>query len=386
MQMALPIFFIFTIYAVNASQLPLFFVKEGYSITEVGILLAVFECFGTFCTFLLSPYVERQKNYGIPLLISALLTLVLPFFFLGIHSFIIASVCLGIYAIGYRGLIPLSDAMVNRVLGSRSSDYGKVRAIGSFSYVVMQVVLQIFSRVQNESVFQMMLWMAVPALLTCASFFAVPGLISGTAPEYENTAVPKKERGTLKEELTGFPAEFWMGILVTFAAFLGTAPLGKFLSLYVTDSLHVDAAPVLWAVSAASEIPFMFFSGHFIRKYGSSKLLFVSTGVITIRMIVYVVFPSFGGALAGQLLNSITYGVFHPAAIAFISEHCPADKRITGLSLYSILSSGLASIIGSAVGGIIIDHFGYQALFLSFAVPPVIGLTVFAAWRKNHRC
>ncbi len=385
MQMALPIFFIFTVYAVINAQLPLFLTAAGYTVTEVGILLAVFECFGTFCTFLLTPVVERQKNYGLPLLLYSLLTLILPLPIIGIHHFTIAAVALGLYAVGYRGLVPLSDAIVNNVLADKSSDYGKVRAIGSFSFVIMAIILQIFGDVRKETRVQMILWMSVPAFCTCLSCFAVPGLMTGKTGVPREEPGKKRERSSFRSELSGFPAEFWLGIMITFAAFLGTSPISKFFSLYVTDSLHINAAPVLWALSAASEVPFMFFSGRLIRRYGSARLLIPCTACISLRLIVYILFPSFAGALAGQLLNSVTYGIFHPAAIAFVSEHCPPDKRITGLTLYSVLSNGVASIIGSAAGGFIIDNSGYPLLFFSFALFPLAGIAIFYIWRRCHR-
>jgi PPP family 3-phenylpropionic acid transporter len=385
MQMALPVFFIFTIYAVVNAQLPLFLAASGYSITQVGVLLAVFECFGTICTLLLSPGVEKQKNYGIPLLLYGLLTVFLPLPVLRLHRFFIVAVCLGIYAVGYKGMVPLSDTVINNMLGDKRSDYGKVRAVGSFSFVIMEIILQLFGDVRHETSQTMVLWMSVPALLFCLSIFAVPGLISGAAgiPE-QRTVPPAGERFSWKAELSGFSTRFWMGLLMIFVAFLATTPLNKFFSLYITDYLHIDAAPALWAVSATAEIPFMFFSGRLIRRYGSRNLLYFSTAFISIRLLVYILFPCFAGALAGQLLNAITYGIFHPAAIAFVSERVPNDKRVTGLTLYSVAANGFANIIGSAVGGVIIDRFGYPVLFIVSAILPPAGIAAFSIWRRYH--
>ncbi|OQB03380.1 MAG: putative 3-phenylpropionic acid transporter [Spirochaetes bacterium ADurb.Bin215] len=126
----------------------------------------------------------------------------------------------------------------------------------------------------------------------------------------------------------------------------------------------------------------MFLSGFFIRKYGTEKLLVVSLAAITIRNLVYAVFPTFGGAVAGQLFHSICFGLFHPAAVVFISERVPRRYLAVGLTLYTSFSMGLASVIGNVIGGFVIEGFGYRTLFVFFSFFPLIGIVAFMRFRN----
>ncbi|WP_304243813.1 MFS transporter, partial [Gracilinema caldarium] len=84
------------------------------------------------------------------------------------------------------------------------------------------------------------------------------------------------------------------------------------------------------------------------------------------------------GAILGQILHSLCYGLFHPAAVAFVSTHVPPQKRAVGLTMYLSLGVGLPTFIGSAMGGYVVELFGYRMLFGSYTVFSLIGLIVYA--------
>ena len=160
-------------------------------------------------------------------------------------------------------------------------------------------------------------------------------------------------------------------------------PSQRFFSLYVQQFLHLQSYSGLWALSAAAEVPFMFLSGWFIRKYGTEKIIVVSLLAIMVRNLVYATFPTFGGAVAGQLFHAICFGLFHPAAVVFVVERAPKHLVAIGMTLYTSVSVGLASVLGNIAGGIIIDTFGYRMLFVVFSFFPLVGIALFVALREQ---
>lgn len=386
MQIVIPVFFIFTIYSVVNTYLPLVLSSIGYNITQTGFLISIFDFSGTFLTMICVSFIEKKRNYGIPLLLLTLPCVILSIPINTIHNFHITALCLFIYAIGYRGLVPVSDSVINNILGSRSRDYGKVRSVGSLSFVLMAFTLQFFLKGKVGSPLQMILWMAAPPLLTSISFFLVPGLMSG------KSGVPKKDEEAFSVEkkkfsfvasLSGFSAMYWNVIGLILIAYIALSPINKFFSLYVSDFLHLDAAPFFWAIQALVEIPFMILSGRLLRRFGNNKLLVVSIFAISVRLLIYILIPNFAGAFIGQLLNALTFGLFHPVAVSYICENVPVEKHVTGLSLYTIVANGLGNILGSAIGGVVIDKYGYQTLFLGAACLPVLGIGIFSYIKRK---
>lgn len=381
MILGIPLFFLFCIYGVVNTYLPVFLSTLGYSVPEIGLLMGCFEAAGLSIPVLVSSRVDKKGTHGrTVILLCVLIILVLPPLVL-IRHFLVTAIFLGLLAVGFKGSVPLLDVLISRDLGDDTSNYGEIRVIGSIGFVFVALLLQFTSMVNPDSARSIASAIIVPSLLVIISMITIPKLLKrNPAP-----SIPEVETGFIRrcrEQLGHFPPAFWFGIFLIFLGFLGLTPSQRFFSLYVRDYLGMESYAGLWALSAAAEIPFMFFSGFFIRKYGTEKLLVVSLVAITVRNLVYALFPTFGGAVAGQLFHSVCFGLFHPAAVVFISERVPRRFLAVGLTLYTSFSMGLASVIGNVMGGFVIDWFGYRVLFVFFSFFPLIGIASFMYLRN----
>ncbi|QTQ16223.1 MFS transporter [Treponema parvum] len=407
MQIIIPVFFIFTVNAVVNTYLPIILAYVGYDIAKIGVLLSIFDFTGTFAALPCIYLIEKRNKYGVDLFFILLPCILLPVPIITVHNFLFSALFMGVYSIGYKCMFPVSDTVINNILIGRYNDYGKVRAIGSLSFVLMNIVMQIFLSGRDANSFEMILWMTIPAVLTAASLFFVPGLmpplfvkkteqknnIKGETADGAkkvrhaiSVLVVKKHPFLLSSLVSGFSASFWAAMVLLIFAFLAMSPINKFFSLYVTEFLNLNSAPAFWAVHAAVEIPAMIFSGRFIRRFGNEKILCLCVLAISFRLWTYILFKSFAGALAGQFLNYFTFGLFHPAAISFIAEHVPSKKQVTGLALYAIGANGVGNILGSFAGGIIIEKFGFPTLFLWASFLPPLAVVLFMHLKKKGSC
>lgn len=401
MILGLPLFFLFSVYGVVNAYLPVLLSSLGYSVSEIGLLLGCFEAAGLSIPIFISSRVDKRGNHGqTVILLTILMIIVLPPLVL-FQNFFLSALFLGLLAVGFKGTVPLVDAMISRNMGSDNTNYGKIRVMGSIGFVFITLLLQ-FSRLINpDSAASIAGAIIIPALLVILSIMFIPGLLtvvprssekSSSIAETQEIAVVNPIlaavlffRSLPARYITQFkklsPA-FWFGIFLIFLGFFALTPSQRFFSLYVRDFLGLESYAGLWALSAAAEIPFMFLSGYFIRKHGTEKLLVVSLAAITIRNLVYAVFPTFGGAVAGQLFHSVCFGLFHPAAVVFISERVPRRYLAVGLTLYTSFSMGLASVIGNVIGGFVIEFYGYRVLFTLFSFFPLIGIAAFFRFRN----
>lgn len=386
MVLALPIFFLFAIYGVVAVYLPVVLTGMGYTATQVGFLLGIFEGAGVILPLIVSPLIEKKGRYGLFLILMGLVMAVVPVPMVKIMGFGATAAFLSLYSFGYKGAVPLSDSLIQKFLTGGENDYGKVRVAGSIGYVVMTLLLQRF--VPAGTARQYMVWMMASAGLFALSLFFVPGILASQGKDILAAEKPASQISSEKTEdlwqiRAQFPKIFWMGLWLLFLGFFGLTPVTKMLALYTTEFLHSNAVGALSAISAASEIPFMFFSGRFLRRYGSLNLLVFCTALVGVRMLLYILFPNMTGAVLGQLLNSVTYGLYHPAAVVFVAQYAPKGKLMISMSLYSIFALGLASVLGNSLGGWMIDSFGYPVLFTTFAVFPLVGVLVYLFVRKK---
>jgi PPP family 3-phenylpropionic acid transporter len=167
-----------------------------------------------------------------------------------------------------------------------------------------------------------------------------------------------------------------MGLLIISFSRLALSGAQSFFSIYVVDVLNWDAIGLLNALSAFSEVPFLFFSKQIIDRFGGIKCLALGCFGVLIRLLILVLFPSPAGAAASQMMHSISYGLFHPAALAFIASCVPPNKRALGMSLYLAIGNTLPSLLGNISGGFIVDHLGFSVLYSSFALFPLVSIAL----------
>ena len=449
MNMIVPSFFLFAVYAGITAWLPLFLRNMGYSVVHIGFLLAVFEVFGVIVPFFTGNIPAKNGKYGLFLFINGCVLALIPCVMFSLPLFALTALCLAVYASAIKAVIPVSDSFIGLQLGTKRDRYGRIRAVGSLGFVVANIVMQRFIHIDTISTLETVLWMTVPAVLFSLSLIVIPGIMTplrpssptsektppspnvtgnaqalqrssdvtdtapsesalaaGNAPaagtptdrtekpeKTELTEKPKIPRGffgtiagTFSLFFGQFSPYYWLVLALIFLTMFGQAPTNHFFSMYVREYLHSDAAGFLWVLSALSEIPFMFFSNRFIRRYGSVKLLLFCSAASSVRNLVYVCFPSVTGAAAAQLFNSVTFGLFHPAAVMFAAQHARRKEQyVLSQLLYSICAIGTAKILASALGGIVVHRFGYGFLYASYSAFPLAGILLFAVLNKRAK-
>ena len=265
MKMSIPVFLLFSIYGVVNTYLPLFLRTMGYSASTVGFLLAVFEVSGLVIPFILSPLISKKGIYGIFLFISGLVMTIIPYPLLKTTGFLFTASFLAVYAAGFKGIVPVSDSLINKLLGANRADYGRVRVMGSIGFVVMSLILQFAAHLETAESDTTIIWMISPSLLFALSIIIIPGLIKKYKDDEPDaglesnihTKVNKTDRSPVPmvKRVTSliqeFPPVYWAGLLLIFSGFLGMTPANRFFSMYVYEYLGMEASGFLWEIGRA---------------------------------------------------------------------------------------------------------------------------------------
>jgi len=263
MLMGIPLFLLFAVYGVVNAYLPILLFRLGYSASLIGILQGAFEAAGLLFPVFVTARVDRKGNYGVVMVALGLLMALMVPPLIHLRSFPITMLALAIFAIGYKGAVPVSDALVNRILGPESTDYGTVRVLGSIGFVCMTLLLQFTPLLDATSPTSIGIWLAIPAVLFSLSVLVIPGLLKrrpavdahvsevgdeaaladasvagAPSSEVPTTLLPRTElaapvpsapessprRRSIRqrlEVLSVFPQSYWAGIFLIFLGFLG---------------------------------------------------------------------------------------------------------------------------------------------------------------------
>ncbi|MDR2143624.1 MAG: MFS transporter [Treponema sp.] len=385
----------FFTYGAVTPFLPLMVRDLGYSAFFVGMLLGVFEGAGIAGPFVFGFAADKTGNYKIPIILSCLVTAVsvIPLAVF-VHP-ALSVIFISLFAFSFRAASPLLDAAATIFLGA-SGNYGRLRAAGSLSFIAMVLFLQWSPFLRPDSALNISFWIA---LTSAASI--VPVLFMRKTGGVENPPLKKPDENPPLKRIgeradkdesreTRLSRPIWTpvffgGLSVIFLCRLSMSAVYTFFPLYLTEYMRWDVVGAMFALATACEVPFMFISSRLIRRFGPLPLLALSAAGISLRLGIYALFPIKACIVAAQALHTLCFGIFHPAAVGFIAESVPPEKRALGMSLYLSLGSGLPSLIGNVLGGIIVERSGYSRLFAVYSLFTLAAIAIFFVFRGPAR-
>jgi MFS family permease len=119
--------------------------------------------------------------------------------------------------------------------------------------------------------------------------------------------------------------------------------------------------------TALAEIPFMAFSGWFIRRFGLTRLMTFAMLLMAVRYSLLALMPSPGWAIYINLMNGPAFALFATCAVAYAQKLAPPSLIVTSQGLLNSTAS-LAGVVSALLTGVLFDQIGPQGIFWGMAI------------------
>jgi len=373
--------FMFAAPAVTAPYLAILLWDLGYSPIWVGILLGVFSGAGIVGPFAFGYWADRTGNYRHGLVVSIIMpTLVALPLVLFVHP-ALSVLFLAIMAFGLRSTASLLDSVTTIQIGN-AGNYGRIRVWGSVSFIALTLVLQLTPFLRPDNARNIALWLTIVSAMSVVPILLLP------KASLSSSAGPKPGGRGVEKGVPIFSAYVIGGLGIIFMVSFSMSAVYSYFPLYLTEVLEWDVVGLMFAIGAASELPVIFLSAALLRRFGPLPLLAVSAAGVSLRLLIWAFLPFGPIVLASQLLHALCFGTFFPAKVYFIASVFPPKHRGTGMSLFIALGTGLPSLIGTMVGGGILETMagaqGYRFLFILYAAIAGLGVLIYGAMRLGR--
>jgi PPP family 3-phenylpropionic acid transporter len=383
---------VFTAYATISPYLAILVRSLGFSQTITGLLLGAAEISAIAAPFLFGAWADKRGNYKITFLAVLALWIASGGAIFLFKNPLVSALFIPFMAVGYRAIIPLSDAVITVNIG-RTGNYGIIRSAGSIIFVLVVLALQVTPVYRPVNAHNIVFWNLLSAVALLAVILCLPASFLRPVRRPIPVADMASERPTGKQAGKGrsiWTSAFALGITIIFLNRLAFSPIQTYISLYTVEYLRWDAVGLVAAISAFSEAPFILFSNKILRRWNTNanpqglyRLLALTTAAVAVRLLCLALFPSKIVLIMSQLLHSLTFGIFHPAAIAFIIANVPPEKRAVGMTVYMSLGTGFSTFLGNIMGGLIIEYAGYRALFGGFIFFALLALLLYGVFGRK---
>jgi len=266
----------------------------------------------------------------------------------------LVAVEIALLSVGGAGIVPLVDTRTIELLGVDRDRFGRVRAVGSVSFIAASIVVGVVVERQGPAGL-FLIYCPALALSGIVGF----ALLGRGEHRRRATAVDGlNSTGLLRDRRLG---AFFAGSVVVWTS---SAAVIAFFSLRLVE-IGADAGliGVGWAVNAIVEVPLMLAFPVLVRHVGAERLLVIGTAAFALRALGLAATTSLPAFIAISAIGGVGFALFYVGSVTYVAAVAPPHVRATAQGLFSGTSFAAGTIIGSTLGGAIANGLGLQTLF-----------------------
>ena len=277
------------------------------------------------------------------------------------------------YGIFYAPIISFLEAFTMDLLGREKKSYGRIRAWGSISFIMIVLVLgKIIDLYSVEIIIVLIL---AGSLMLSTVSMRIPDI--QIAPEKR---LPSEARNLIDGRV----------IVFLFCAFLMLVSHGAYYGFF---SIHLENLGygttfigLAWALASTAEILVMIRSDQIFKRFSLESVLIFSFMVAALRWFILFFAQSAPAILLSQTLHAVTYGTFHMASILYIDRLAPDKAKTLGQAVNNAISYGLGLMVGFFMNGYFFEITGSFVLFIiSSLIALSAGLIFWGFYLIKHK-
>src|SRR3954471_19123226 len=132
----------------------------------------------------------------------------------------------------------------------------------------------------------------------------------------------------------------------------------------IADDLHASFADLQWVLSgyALALAVFLLTAGSLADRFGRRRLFLLGLGMFSAASALCALAPGAGALIVARLVQGVGAAVVFPSSLAILAEAFQGPERRRAIGAWGA-TIGLAFAAGPLIGGLLVDAFGWRAVF-----------------------
>lgn len=355
------LFFYYSAMMIILTYLPVYFQETGMKGSQIGILLAV----GPLSAIIAQPFwgfisdkYKTSKKIIAFCLIGAILTSFILFSNLDYRYLVVVTFIFFSFMAPTSGLC---DSLAQKAANRLSVSFGTIRMWGSIGFAVMSLFSgYLLAEIGVEYIYIPFLVFALIALFVALSVNDVPTSQKPVDLKQALRLVTNKN----------FMLFLFLIIFITITHRTSDSYIGLFI---VEKGGAESLIGWSWFIGVASEAIVFATATFWFRKYHELTFIIVAAVLYSIRWYLMSILQEPLLILPLQMMHGLTFGIFYLCAFSFVSKQIPSHLQSTGHLLFYTVFFGISGVIGSIVGGNVIETYSASHLYYLLFYCSVIG-------------
>lgn len=377
------------LYAVVSSFASVYLLAKGYTNSEIGIIMAIANILAVVMQPLTADLADRSKRVsliGISQIMTVMMMVFMVFMFI-IQRKTIALFVIYVLLIAWHTVLqPLFNSLNFKLQESGVHlNFGICRSMGSLAYSILCAFLG--TLVENHGIIVLPITGEVIAAMLIISLALTAMQFKKVKNANAEKLAALKESGSKAEDeeeinLIDFVKRnklfFVLNIGVIFL-FFHNQVLNNFM-LQIVNNVGGNSEDMgrILSLMAFLEIPTLFCFDWIHKKFTCSFLLKVASVGFTIKIALIFIAKSVTLIFVAQFLQIIGFALFLPAMVHYTDEIMSKGEAVKGQALFTMMIT-VTTVIGSFLGGLILDLSGAGMLTQVSLITAAIGMVIVIA-------
>lgn len=362
------------LFCVSVGFISMILLGRGLTNSQIGIVTSIFGILSALLQPTLGNLCDRfdRLSWKNILPVMLILYLLICFFMFFVPGKLAGALAVGLLLLLGNAIMPF----INSILASYqyqgiTINFGIARGIGSFMYALLALIIGQVANIYGER--------CVPLFGMIVSVLML--LLLVTLPYYKGESQEKTEitREASQKGKTSFVQKYPTFILMIIGCvFLLTSHnvTGTYL-LQILQNIggtSVQYGTTL-SLQAVLEVPVLFCFSYLYKKMHSQSLMALAAFGYCLKALSYVLISTMVGAYIIQMTQMISFAIYASASVYYTMDSIKKEDQVTGQALMTSVVS-LGTVLGSLIGGFVIDLFGMKTLLILNTAIAFLGMCI----------
>lgn len=375
-----------TIHALAAVYL----LANGFSNTEVGILLAVANITSALCQPIIAGVIDKPGWLTNRRFIIIAVTVIMAGSMILMVSHENKILIFIVYAIIYMIQFAYQPVMTALYFEYEKAGckiyYGLARGLGSASFAVTSAIMG--GAVAKRGVGILLIINVITMLLSAIVVFTFkkPGEKEGVNNDSKKSlgsgssdASSEKDESEAHNNFIDFvrtyPA-FAVFLIATICFYFAHNMINDFM-IQIIRNLGGGEKELGYSnfLQAILELPVMALIGFVLKKISSGKMLVFSGAAFFVKILILIFATSMVGMYTSQSFQLFAYAVFIPAAAYYVNETMSEHDQVKGQA-YVTSAITIGGVFSNLISGVILDHLGIKPMLITGTIVAAVGVVI----------
>ncbi len=363
-------------YCILVSFSSVYLLDHGFLNTQIGILLSVSSIFSALVQPFAAKKADRMKKLSLRQLTAILIA--------GMLLCTLGLLCLpgtvlqgGLYMcllILLQLLMPFNYSLGMDCLNNHITlNYGLARSFGSVTYGLASTLCGILAKEYGAGILPLVLLLVVAFLLPTTLTFRFSGPIEKTLPKEE--VLLSEDTRPFFQRYPTFPL-----LLVGLSLLFTSHNILMSFPYQIVQNLGGGSVEMgnLLTLQCIVEIPIMVCFTPLLARASSRFWVRISGVSFFLHALLIWLSPNMTFLLLVQIFEMTGYALFTVASVYYVNEVMQLTDRVQGQAYFSMTNT-VGIVVGSLVGGLLLDYVGVSALLGFATLTGGVGMVIL--WR-----